>query len=79
MSIYSFLTGAAYGLLVIGFVLTYFFPTLVSRYRGHHNRTSILLVNLLTGWTVIGWFWALVWSLTDARRAPLPRPGHSTA
>lgn len=79
MSIYSFLTGVAYVVLVTGFLVTYFFPTLVSRYRGHRKGTPILVVNLLTGWTLIGWVAALVWSLTDVGEPRLSRPGHSTA
>lgn len=43
----------------------YFLPTLISVYRHHHNRVPIVLVNILLGWTAIGWIAALIWSLTS--------------
>jgi hypothetical protein len=32
--------------------------------RRHHNRSAIIALNLLLGWTILGWITALVWSLT---------------
>lgn len=46
----------------------YFLPTLIAGFRGHKNGTPILLVNLLFGWTGIGWIWALLWSTTSHTR-----------
>ena len=40
----------------------YFLPTLVAASRGH-GVTGILVLNLLFGWTVIGWFAMLLWAL----------------
>jgi hypothetical protein len=38
----------------------YFLPTILALMRkGTTNRGSVFLINLLTGWTVIGWFVAL--------------------
>ncbi len=45
-------------------LLAYFFPTWIAILRTHHNRLAIFAVNLLIGWTAIGWIAALVWSLT---------------
>jgi len=56
------LTGLA--LLYIGGFL-YLIPTLVAWYRAHHNRPAIILVNLLLGWTVLGWIAALIWAVTN--------------
>jgi hypothetical protein len=53
------------GLLVV----LYFLPSLTAASRGHHNRAAIFALNLLLGWTFLGWVAALVWSLT-APRAP---------
>jgi len=33
--------------------------------RGHRNAVAITAVNILLGWTFVGWVVALVWSLTD--------------
>jgi len=55
------------GLLVVGL---YFLPTVWA--YAHHRReraSAVLLVNLLLGWTVIGWFAALVMANGKAARA----------
>lgn len=44
-------------------VLAYFVPTLVAYLRKHRNRQVIGWLNLLFGWTGIGWVLCLVWSL----------------
>jgi hypothetical protein len=41
----------------------YLLPFSIALYRGHPAVVNIFLVNLLLGWTVIGWIVALVWSL----------------
>jgi hypothetical protein len=43
----------------------YCLPTIVSLVRGHANKSPIILVNLLLGWTLIGWAIALIWAFTD--------------
>lgn len=45
----------------------YFAPTLVALKREHHQAGSIVALNLLLGWTVLGWIGALVWSLSAVR------------
>ncbi|MDB5623691.1 MAG: superinfection immunity protein [Devosia sp.] len=42
--------------------LIYFLPTLVAWKRKSPNLSTILLVNLLAGWTVIGWLLPLWWA-----------------
>ena len=46
------------------FVILYLLPAFVAGARGHQNTGAILALNLLLGWTMIGWIVALVWSLT---------------
>lgn len=48
-------------LLIIGGVV-YFLPTINAKSRKHPNRSSIFLLNLFLGWTLVGWVAALVWS-----------------
>ncbi len=49
-----------------GFVL-YFLPAIIAFVREKRDAVSILVLNLLLGWTAIGWVIALVWALkTDA-------------
>jgi hypothetical protein len=45
--------------LVIG---GYLLPTAIAAYRDHLDKTAICLVNVLLGWTVLGWVVALAWS-----------------
>ncbi|MGA7500764.1 MAG: superinfection immunity protein [Isosphaeraceae bacterium] len=54
---------------VVAFGL-YFWPTLIARQRNHPNTAAILALNLLLGWTFVGWVIALVWSLTAINRRP---------
>ena len=43
----------------------YFLPTIIVWLRTHYNRGAILALNLLLGWTVVGWIVSLVWSFTN--------------
>lgn len=54
--------------LALVLALLYFVPTLIAWRRRHHQLGPIVLVNLLLGWSVIGWFFALVWACTATRR-----------
>lgn len=58
--------------------LFYFPPTIVAWIRQHPNRVSIFLLNLLLGWTVIGWFVALIWSASAIRRLPPVEPAKAS-
>jgi hypothetical protein len=59
MSVIDFLNGMAALALCIGL---YFLPAILGRKK--RNVTAIFTLNLLLGWTVIGWVVALVWALT---------------
>jgi len=50
-------------LLVILIFALYFLPTLIAFLRQHKNKLAIFLLNLLLGWTVLGWVVSLVWSV----------------
>jgi len=50
-------------LLVVLIFTIYFLPTLIAFLRQHKNKLAIFLLNLLLGWTVLGWVVSLVWSL----------------
>ena len=53
--------------ILIGVLLgiaAYFIPTAIAAFRGHHNTMAIFGLNLLLGWTFIGWVASLVWSLS---------------
>jgi Superinfection immunity protein len=48
----------------------YFAPALVAFFRRQQNRWFILVLNLLFGWTIVGWIICLAW----AARAPAGEP-----
>lgn len=54
--------------LLIGLIAGYFLPTLIAAVRNHHNANAIMLLNLLLGWTFLGWVAALVWSATAKQK-----------
>jgi hypothetical protein len=50
-------------LIVLGTTaVLYLLPTLVASRRGHPNAGPIAALNLLLGWTGVGWIAALIWS-----------------
>ncbi len=42
----------------------YFIPTIIAAARRHRNAAPIILVNVLLGWTFLGWLVSFIWSLT---------------
>ena len=45
-------------------LLIYFGPAIIAKLRNHHQRAGIFALNLLLGWTALGWIVALVWACT---------------
>ena len=41
----------------------YMTPTVIAIVRHHKNAIGICLVNFFFGWTILGWFIALIWSI----------------
>ncbi len=41
----------------------YFAPALIAGHLKHRQFTGILLLNMLLGWTFIGWVAALIWAV----------------
>jgi len=55
------------------FVAMYFVPALVAVLQNHPQSLGIFLVNLVFGWTVIGWLGCIAWALIRPSGA-LPPP-----
>ncbi len=68
----------------------YLLPSFAAVVRRRHNLSAIFTVNLLLGWTVIGWVVAAMWALKGVQwrsssssgwgnsgRKPCPSCGHS--
>jgi len=47
---------------VTAFVALYFVPSIIAFHRAKPARFRIAFLNLLTGWTVIGWLAAFIWA-----------------
>jgi hypothetical protein len=58
--------------LALVILILYFVPCMVADLRGT-DRLVVFLINLLFGWTVIGWGVALWLALTWPRLTPLSR------
>ena len=41
----------------------YFLPSLIAFLRQHKNKLAIFLLNLLLGWTALGWVGSIIWSV----------------
>lgn len=53
--------------LVLGVCLiVYFMPAIIA--HGKRNAGAIFALNLLLGWTVIGWIAALIWALCAEKK-----------
>ena len=50
-----------FGLVGVGL---YFLPIIVAAVKRKQNMLGIVLLNVLAGWTVIGWIIALVWAFS---------------
>ena len=64
-------------LLSFASVLLYLFPSVLAAARDTAERGHILLLNVLLGWTVIGWCAALVIAITGKTRRQLERRKYS--
>jgi hypothetical protein len=40
----------------------YLLPSLIAYLRGHRSVAAIFALNLLVGWTGVGWIGVLIWS-----------------
>jgi hypothetical protein len=49
-------------LLLLGIVLLYFLPSIISGVRNTEYFGGIFALNLFLGWTFIGWVGALIWA-----------------
>ena len=57
-------------LLIIILLGLYFLPTGVAFAREHQARFRILVVNILVGWTVLGWIAVGFWAFCRAAEGP---------
>ncbi len=49
-------------------VAMYFLPAIVAHYRRHLSSGAIFLVDLLLGWSIIGWIVCFAWACSGSTR-----------
>lgn len=47
--------------IIVGFI--YFTPTIIANSYNHYDIRAIFIINLLLGWTLLGWVISLIWAL----------------
>jgi hypothetical protein len=50
------------GAAVIAALSLYLIPSIEADSRGHRDAFAITMVNVLLGWTIVGWFAARAWA-----------------
>lgn len=55
-------------IFVMPAIVAYLLPTYIATFRNAPRLSSIFLLNLLSGWTFLGWIAALVWACVDIKK-----------
>jgi len=63
--------GLLEGMALVALIVLYFLPAIIGKSNKHSKFGTIFLVNLLVGWTVIGWAACLIWAFIDKEKAPV--------
>ena len=50
-------------------LIVYFLPWIVASIRGTKNSSWVALINVFFGWTLLGWFVALIMAAEGKKRA----------
>jgi RsiW-degrading membrane proteinase PrsW (M82 family) len=58
--------------LIVLIVALYLLPTFIARPHGSDHQDTIF-INLLFGWTVLGWIAALIWAIVEVPMPSKPR------
>ena len=54
---------ALFGLIILVFI--YILPAVIANNRNVKNQGLILLVNVLLGWTLLGWVLVFIWAIVE--------------
>jgi hypothetical protein len=61
------------GLIAVALVGFYLLPSIIAFCREHDRTSSIIVLNFLIGWTLLGWVLALAWACTQTIPRHIPR------
>ncbi len=51
-------------IFILSIVILYLLPSIVEIKRGTKYTSGIFLLNLLLGWTILGWIASLIWAVS---------------
>ena len=57
-----------FALIILVLLALYFLPTVVALKRDHPSKGGIIVLNILLGWTFIGWVISLAWAFSATGR-----------
>lgn len=60
--------GEEWIIITLIFIPLYFLPSIIAKSRKTPDTPGIFILNLLLGWTVIGWIGALAWAFSSGRQ-----------
>lgn len=60
--------GFASFIITVLLICMYLLPSIIAAKKKKSNMTAIALLNILLGWSLIGWVVALVWANTNDRK-----------
>ena len=52
---------------ILFMIFLYFVPTALAVCREHRQMAPVIIVNVLLGWTLIGWVAALAWAAMNEK------------
>lgn len=58
----------------VGLIALYFVPTIIVALHRHPRMVPIIVLNVVAGWTVVGWIVALIWALMPPESATAAAP-----
>jgi len=50
-------------IILVLIIALYMLPTLIAFGRDHPHRRAVTLLNILFGWTLLGWILVFVWAV----------------
>lgn len=55
-------------LIIIGIVVFYMLPTVIAHLRNHESCSSVAILNVMFGWTVLGWLAVLIYACAGSQK-----------
>lgn len=62
--------GSEWILVILVLFPLYFLPSIIGSNRNRNNIAGIFVLNLLLGWTFLGWLGALIWAFSGSNKQP---------